>query len=246
MSESAERREPEPELAFLDEVREEPPALDEGTLDELFESVQREVRKSGSRPLARLSEQPTGRRRLFGLLCFGLILLGLGAVPTGGSPLALAIVLGAFGVLLVAAVLVAFRPIHVPALSPVWKVGLCGAAIAAAFTVALVPQLHPHATDALPADAFLGHALPCLSFGLLAGLPGYVLLRLLDRGAPFGRVLAGTAAGLTANMVLELRCAIGSTEHLVLGHAVIVVLFVGGVVFLERVLVRSLAAKPRS
>lgn len=245
MNESVQKREPEPELAFLEGVEAEP-SLDPAELDALFAEVRKQVDESGARPLSRLAEQPTSRRRLFGLLCFGLILAGLGTLPAGYSPGALAIVVGSFGALLVAAVLVAFRPIYVPALSPVWKVGLCVAAVAAAFIIALVPELHGHATEAVPEGSFLAHALPCMSFGLLAGLPGYVFLRLLDRGAPFGRVLAGAAAGLAGNTVLELRCAIGSTEHLVLGHAMVVVLFIAGVVLLERLVVRALAAKRKA
>lgn len=240
MSEPVERHEPEPELAFLDGL-EDQPSLDSGELDDLFAGIQGQVEKSGARPLNRLAEQPTNRRRLFGLLCFGLILGGLGTLPAGYSPLTAAVVMGSFGTLLVAAVLVAFRPIYVPALSPVWKVGLCVVAIVAAVAVALIPDLHHHATGEVPEGAFLWHAIPCLSFGLMAGLPGYVFLRLLDRGAPFGRVLAGAAAGLMGNMVLELRCAVGNTEHLVLGHAMVVAAFIVGVVLVERLVVRMIA-----
>jgi hypothetical protein len=246
MSESAER-EPEPELAFLEGIEREPADLDAGELDELFEGVRDQVEKSGARRLNALAEQPTHRRRLFALACFALIVVGLGALLPHSNeplpPLALAAIFGSFGVLLLLAVLVAFRPIYVPALSPVWKIGLGVVAIAAAVAVALVPELHAHLTARPPEDALLGRALPCLTMGLLAGLPGYAFLRLLDRGAPFGRLLAGVAAGLAANMVLELRCPVGGTEHLMFGHAMVVVLFVVGVVLVERLIVRGLAKR---
>ncbi len=247
MSESLDRHEPEPELAFLDGIESEP-ALDAGELDALFAGVQGRVEKSGARRLRGLAEQPTSRRRLFALICFVLIVVGLGALlprsePAEFPPIPLAIVMGTFGSLLVVAVLVAFRPIYVPALSPLWKIGLGVAAIAAAFTVALVPELHTHTTSLPASDAFLAHSIPCLSFGLLAGLPGYAFLRLLDRGAPFGRLLAGAAAGLAGNLVLELRCPVGGTDHLMLGHAMVVVAFIVGVVLVERVIARTLAAR---
>jgi len=235
-------REPEPELAFLDDLDRES-TLDASELDELFAGVRGQVDKSGARRLSSLAEQPTNRRRLFALICFSLIVLGLGALlprpDLAAFPgLALALILGSFGTLLVAAVVVAFRPIYVPALSPVWKVGLCVAAIAAAFAVALVPELHDHVAARPPDEmGVLGHMVPCLSYGLVAGLPAYALLRLLDRGAPFGRVLAGAAAGLGANMVLELHCPVGGTQHLMMGHAMVVVLFIVGVVLVERLIV---------
>lgn len=242
MTESAEQRDPEPELAFLEGLDREAADLDASELDDLFEGVRGRVEKSGARRLNALAEQPTHRRRLFALICFALIVVGLGALLPHSNeplpPLALAAIFGSFGVLLLAAVVIAFRPIYVPALSPFWKVGLGVVAVAAAITVALVPELHAHLTARPPEDAILGKALPCLSFGLLAGLPGYVFLRLLDRGAPFGRLLAGVAAGLAANMVLELRCPVGGTEHLMFGHAMVVVLFVVGVALVEHLIVR--------
>jgi len=242
MSASAERRDPEPELAFLEGIEAGRTELDPGELDDLFEGVRGRVEKSGARRLNALAEQPTSRRRLFALACCALIVVGLGALLPHSNqplpPLALGAIFGSFGVLLVVAVVIAFRPIYVPALSPVWKIGLGVAAVAAAVSVALVPELHAHLTARPAEGAFLGKALPCLSFGLLAGLPGYVFLRLLDRGAPFGPLLAGVAAGLAANMVLELRCPVGGAEHLMFGHAMVVVAFVVGVALLERLVLR--------
>ena len=240
---------PEPELAFLGGV-DPRAALGEEELDSLFEGVRRDVDKSGARRLSRLADQPTPRRRLFAFLCFTLIVLGtltLGPRPDLDTfpPAALAAILGSFGVLLVLSVVVAFRPIYLPAVSTSTKVGLCVAAVGVALAAALLPGLHEH-VDARPADTLAPwrHALPCLSYGLLAGLPAYALLRLLDRGAPFGRVLSAVAAGLGANMVLELHCPVGGPAHLALGHAMVVVAFVLGAAVVEWVVVkrRSLPA----
>ena len=239
-----ETQEPEPELAFLEPLRGGPEEeLDPAELAAMFGDVREQVEESRVRRIARLSEQPTARRRLFALLTFALIALGAGTLsprPDLGAfpPLVLAVILGGLGVLMALAVVVAFRPIHVPALAPVWKVGLCVAAVCLAFAIAVAPGLHDHVIIRPTTPTPWGHALPCLGFGLLAGLPGYALLRILDRGAPFGRVLAAAAAGLSANMVLELHCPIGGAEHLVLGHAMVMLVFIVGVVALERWVIR--------
>ena len=238
------RDEPEPELAFLDDLDAGAAELSADDLDALFAGVRADVDKSGARRLGRLAEQPTPRRRLFALLCFVLIAAGTAAFSpradlAGFPPLTLAAVVGSIGSLLTLAVVIAFRPIYLPAVSRWTKVGLAVAAIGVALAVALLPGLHDHVA-ARPDQALAPwqHALPCFGFGLVAGLPAYALLRLLDRGAPFGRVLAAAAAGLGGNLVLELHCPVGGPSHLVLGHAMVVLVFVLGAALVERLVVR--------
>ena len=52
------------------------------------------------------------------------------------------------------------------------------------------------------------------------------------------RLLAASAAGLAANMVLELKCPIGGSAHLLVGHAMLVVVFLALVLGLDFLLIR--------
>ncbi|MDH4282183.1 MAG: hypothetical protein OEV36_05990 [Myxococcales bacterium] len=131
-----------------------------------------------------------------------------------------------FCVLLLLAMLMVTRPVHLPEL-PRWQIiGLVSVAIGATIVAAFWPI--PAAQAATPEHAGGVMAGVCMGVGLLLGVPVYALLRLLDRGHALGSVVAAAAAGLGANFVLKAHCPIPGTSHELLGHASVALVFVLG------------------
>jgi hypothetical protein len=99
---------------------------------------------------------------------------------------------------------------------------------ALAFALPLILALRPRAHVDHPAslagvgDDFLHRAAACCLYGTLLAIPWLVLCWALDRSehrsAP-NALLAAGAAGVAANLALELHCPITARSHLALGHA---------------------------
>jgi hypothetical protein len=184
-----------------------------------------------------MQTRPTWVRRSTAALAAGLIVFfgGVRALRPDiedCSPLHLALGLGALVFLLALSAYEALRPLHRPALPP-WKSGaLIALTLASTFVLALIPP-HHGPVDGAP---LLAHVTPCLFTGLLLGLPVYLLLRLLDRGSGAGALLAACAAGLAGDLALQLRCPRTDLEHLMLGHFLVALLFVGGLAAIRRLI----------
>ncbi|MGB0678275.1 MAG: hypothetical protein ACPGUV_01270 [Polyangiales bacterium] len=131
----------------------------------------------------------------------------------------------------------ALRPLHKPAWSA-WRHTMCVAlSLAATLTVALFPPvLHPETATAVTAASQAQawrSALPCFAVGAVAGLPVYLLLRLLDRGPTLTPVLAAATAALTTNLILHVHCPALDRWHNLYGHFTVALFYIGVVAWLE-------------
>lgn len=209
-------------------------------VDAVFAQVEQRIEADQRHASSRLREQPTWRRRLLALLAF-LVVVATATAASPGRALTtlpawvIAVQALSLTVLFVLALTVALRPPHLPALAPRRAWLLSGASILATLALALVPGL-AHVGFYPDADAsYWSHTLPCLLWGLLVGLPIYGALRVLDRGNPLGRLLAALAAGLAANVMLQLHCAMGDLGHILGGHALVLLIYIAGIAATERV-----------
>lgn len=197
-------------------------------VDGLFERIASEVQRDrGLR--ARLRSLPTGWRVAIAL---GAV-LSLGAVYAvidgPGAPL---MKLGALAAIAVLTVVVALRPIQQPAL-PRWSV-VAAIVISLGIPIAL-EALGPLLVDTPPAPGgllglFVESPPPwrCFGLGVALALPVVIVVAFLDRGArASSTVLAAAAAGLAGNIALDAHCRSADPLHLVLGHALVVLLYVG-------------------
>ncbi len=220
----------DPELSeWLADAR----ALDEAAPSADYASMLREVEqdiaRAESKPSFWLESRPTWMRRLIASIATMTVLVLGGVVMTHRdwsaiSPLHLGVAFGALGVLLGASLHQALRPLQRPPL-PRWaRIGMGALTLVATFTLAILPMPDTHAA---PIGEGL-HVSPCLFFGLLMGLPVYLVLRLLDRGTSHAPLLAACAAGLIGNLVLELHCPRTDAPHLMLGHFTVALVFVLG------------------
>ncbi len=190
-----------------------------------------------------LVSRPTWLRRLVAGLTvvaatlFGVVFLqrpDLDAYPVTRMLLSI----GLLAALLLFSLGTSLRPLHEKALPP-WSVAATVVAIVLlSFGLAITPTHYAPDPAHLPEGPEWVHAVRCLYFGALVGLPVYVVGRLLDRTRDSSRaLLAAGAAGLTGQLVLLLHCPIGEPGHLVSGHASVVALFfvlVWAVVRIER------------
>jgi hypothetical protein len=97
---------------------------------------------------------------------------------------------------------------------------ILAAAVMAPLALAFIP------TDAPMHHGGIAHAAKCLAAGLALGIPCFLVARLADRGGrarALGLVLLATGAGLVGTIALEMHCAVRAPEHLLLGHATVVV-----------------------
>jgi hypothetical protein len=240
MSDATERPESEldPELQdWLAEARaldREAPSADYAAM---LERVEEDIAAAEARPAFWLETRATWARRAMGALSALAVVLLFGVAMTKRdlgalSPLHLGVALGALGVLLAASVHQALRPLHRPPL-PAWaRIGLGALTLAATFTLALFPVPDAHALS--PASG--PWVSPCLFYGLLAGLPVYLALRLLDRSAGHAPLLASCAAGLAGNLALQLHCPRSDPQHLMLGHFSVALVFIAGLALLHLLL----------
>ena len=206
-------------------------------LEQMFSNVKARCDKSDRTLAGFLRSRSTSVRRAIVLSIFtALALVGWFAFPLigeEGRSLQWTASLVAFLVLLVLAMFMVTRPVHLPEL-PRWQ-SVClvcvavGATVVAAFwpiPAALAATTHDHG------GGFMAGM--CMGVGLLLGVPVYALLRLVDRGNALGGLVAAAAAGVAGNFVLKAHCAIPGTSHELLGHASVAVLFVLGLGLVHR------------
>lgn len=137
-------------------------------------------------------------------------------------------VLGATAAVLLLAVYYSLLPLHRGAPRR-WVVPLLVVlALLVPACSALVPGLaglHGHDDGKL-----LAGIVGCMAVGSVLGMPILLMTWALDRGAHgcLGRaLLAACGAGLMGNIVLQIHCQCVRPLHVLAGHAVLVVLFVG-------------------
>jgi Negative regulator of sigma F len=175
----------------------------------------------------------TGQR--IGMLVAAVVVLGaITAAVTPRMDLAsypkgrMAAVLVLLAVLTTVATVRLLRPLHLPAPSLMSSRLLLLAGLVTPFVVSIVP-LHDHVGG--PAGEGMAFAIgcfKCLGFGGALGLPVLLLAFAMRRATVDGAAiaaLAGVAAGLAGNVTLQLHCPIVDPLHLVIGHALLLVIF---------------------
>jgi hypothetical protein len=206
-------------------------------IEHMFDDVKSRCERSDRTLAGFLRSRSTAARRALVLAVFGTLgLVGWFAFPligAEGRSVQWTASLVAFCVLLVLAIFMVTRPVHLPAL-PRWQ-SICLACVAVGATViaafwpipaALAASTHDHA------GGFMAGA--CMGVGLLLGVPVYALLRLVDRGNALGNLVAAAAAGVAGNFVLKAHCSIAGTSHELLGHASVALIFVLGLGLVHR------------
>jgi hypothetical protein len=185
-------------------------------IEGLFERVSGEVRRErGAR--AWLRSRPTGVRLALALgavLVVGAVFTVIGRDHAPFGPIALLALIATL------TVVVALRPIHRPAL-PRWvEISTLGLATGAPLALAGIAVFG----DPTPVEGDLWY---CFGLGVAIALPIVACVALLDRGSrAWSTVLAAAAAGLAANIALDAHCRSTEPVHLVLGHALVVILYV--------------------
>jgi hypothetical protein len=210
--------------------RELPRALQEvqGPLpapDDLFATIEQDVRRErGLAAWLRSLSTPARLAIAFGASSALLVAAyawfvrpDLAVYPVGRM---LAVILVAGGAV-AASLLLALRPSHRPP-PPSWAapasagLGLLGLVVV--YMQPALPELDPAHAPASGLESALHQAAPCLGIGLLIAFALYALWSLLDRGGARRGLAAAAAAGLTANLALQLHCPITAPAHLLLGH----------------------------
>lgn len=220
-----------------------------GALDDVFARVSDDVAREDAHPLARLRARSTRARRAIAIASF-IALFGFAITQGARGDLALyplprlVLECAAYVVLLVLSIFAAVRSEALPALPRARVALLVALGVVAAVVLAVAPAPHalPIHLVGRESDAFMGGGSPCMYVGLTLGLPVYVVLRLVDRGSPLASVLAASAAGLLANLVLQVHCPVTSVGHRLVGHASIgpiLLVSLGVALALERLLGRS-------
>ncbi|MEZ4337801.1 MAG: hypothetical protein R3B82_14375 [Sandaracinaceae bacterium] len=198
-------------------------------LDAMLGEVEKKMEAADRSWTFWLRSRATWLRRLLAFAAAAAV-VGVGGVLTlranfGELPLAWsATAVTSLAVLLGASLYLALRPLHEPPLMAWKRSALIGTSLVATLALALLAP-----ADAIADDrGLLAHVTPCLVYGLLTGLPVFLLLRLLDRGRSTVAILAACAGGLTGNLVLSLHCPRNDAEHLMGAHFGVVLLFLGG------------------
>jgi hypothetical protein len=93
---------------------------------------------------------------------------------------------------------------------------------------------HPRSVPPETVSSFVGHAASCLAVGTIVAGGFYALLRALDRGGTNRLLLMAACAGLSANLLLQLHCAVTTPAHLVTGHLGVLAICFGVAAWLER------------
>ena len=205
-------------------------------IDRMFVNVKDECDKSDKTIAGFFRSRSTIVRRLIVLAAFAVLAVaGLNTFTLVDESLRDArwiTTLVAFCILLVVAMMMVTRPVHLPELRR-WQVAcLVCVAVGATVLVAFWPSAGAHAATHQHSSGVMAGA--CMGFGLLLGVPVYALLRLVDRGNAFGSLIAASAAGLAGNFVLKAHGAIDTTAHVLLGHASVAILFVVGLGLVHR------------
>jgi hypothetical protein len=212
----------------------------EALIDQMFTSMKSQCDRSDHTLTGFLRSRSTLARRIIVLTVF----LGLGfagwfmfpVIAEEAQTMQWTASLVAFCLLIVLAMFMVTRPVHLPAL-PRWQ-SICLACVAVAATIVAafwpVPDALAAASTHEHGGGFMAGA--CMGVGLLLGVPVYALLRLVDRGNALGSLVAAAAAGVAGNFVLKAHCSIAGTSHELLGHASVAVLFVVGLGLVHRVI----------
>lgn len=203
-------------------------------LDALFARVDGDL-QAETGALASLRARATRTRLLLAVLGVVaiplLVLAGSPRVDLGVYPsLRLLLDTLLFWVPLLATLWLALRPLHRPALPRGVESAWVGAGVLAMALVALLPAAHhDHAASLLGVgDDFVARARGCFVTGVLAGLPALVWVRvLLRRGGPWWLVtaLVASVAAISGTLAVFLHCPLVGTEHLLAGHATVLVLY---------------------
>jgi hypothetical protein len=208
----------------------------EELMDRMFIDMKARCDKNDRTVTGFLRSRSTVARRLIVLTVFSLLAIaGWFAFPLVGDQARTAqwtASLVTFCVLLVLAMFMVTRPVHLPAL-PRWQ-SVCLACIAVGATVLAAFWPYPAAQAATHDHTGGVMAGACMGVGLLLGVPVYALLRLVDRGNAFGSLVAAAAAGLAGNFVLKAHCSVPGTSHELLGHASVALVFVLGLGLVHR------------
>jgi hypothetical protein len=131
-----------------------------------------------------------------------------------------------FSVLAGAATWRMLRPLHLPPARPWIGPTLLAIGVLVPCILALIPLSH-QGVKAGEGAVFALECGRCAAFGAVMGLPVLVLALLARRTHVEGVIasLAGVAAGLTGNLVLQLHCPNTNISHQLIGHwAVLLVL----------------------
>jgi hypothetical protein len=212
------------------------PSEDGERMDRMFAGMKARCDKSDRSIAGFFRSRSTMARRLIVLSVFSMLaIVGWFAFPLVGDQartVQWAISLVTFCVLLIVAMFMVTRPVHLPAL-PHWQ-SMCLACIAVGATVLAAFWPHPAAQAATHDHTGGVVAGACMGVGLLLGVPVYALLRLVDRGNALGSLVAAAAAGLAGNFVLKAHCSVPGTSHELLGHASVALVFVLGLGLVHR------------
>jgi len=205
-------------------------------MDRMFANMKAKCDKSDQTITGFLRSRSTMARRLIVLSVFSaLAFVGWFAFPLvddHARTLPWTTSLVTFCVLLVVAMFMVTRPVHLPAL-PRWQsVCLICIALGATALAAFWPYPAAQAATHDPGGSVMAGA--CMGVGLLLGIPVYALLRLVDRGNALGSLVAAAAAGLAGNFVLKAHCSVPGTSHELLGHASVALVFVVGLGLVHR------------
>ncbi|MFW2387257.1 MAG: hypothetical protein ACN4G0_02915 [Polyangiales bacterium] len=211
---------------------------DEALLERMYTGVKADCDKSDRTLGGFLRARSTAARRLIVLSVFAaLAVAGWFVFPLVGDEARTAqwgASLLMFCVLLVVAMFMVTRPVHLPEV-PRWQ-SVCLVCIAIGATVLAAFWPHPaaQAATAMPGGNVMAGA--CMGVGILLGVPVYALLRLVDRGNALGSLIAAAAAGLAGNFVLKAHCSVPGTSHELLGHASVALIFVVGLSLVHRLI----------
>jgi hypothetical protein len=208
-------------------------------VDQMFARMKARCDKSDRTLAGFIRSRSTTARRLIVLSILAVLgVIGWFAFPLVGAEIRTiqwTASLVAFCILLVLAMFMVTRPVHLPAL-PRWQ-SICLVCVAVGATVVAAFWPIPAALAATPHDHGSGFmAGACMGVGLLLGVPIYALLRLVDRGNALGSLVAAAAAGVAGNFVLKAHCSIAGTSHELLGHASVALVFVLGLGLVHRMI----------
>ena len=214
--------------AHRDALEGEHGGLDAATLDAMFTQVEAVNHRNDAGIVGWLRTRSTASRQLM-LLGAAALLAGLTALTGlranlhelssgyfGGA-------LAVFAVGLVAATLLALRPLHQRALGAAMERLVAGTVL---FGLLLVAAFSPAVVTDAGGNLFAG-AVHCALLGTAMALPVLLVARLLDRGSLSGPLMSAVAAGVAANLTLMLRCPSTDPAHCVAGHFGVALLLVG-------------------